>query len=646
VRLLWLILLCLAVGLPLAAREQRPRLLFLASYHFMFQTFDKQLRGLQEGLAASGIEASGYILDLEFMDTKRFPGPENRVQFAERLRWKLQSLPAYDILVVADDNALSFALAHKQSLFAEIPIVFLGVNDADLAASLDKDPQITGIVEAWSIDDTLQLMVDLFPRTSSIAVITDPTPSAKAFMTQLTRAMAGLDGVRLDVLDLSALSFEELAEVLRGFPPDQPILFMDSYVDRLGENWSFEKALAHAVENSPAPLFHLHDFGIGDGLLGGKVVSHWDQGFQAGRMAAQILAGTPPSALPVQRQSPNRYMFDYEQLQRHAIAPKTLPNEAVILNRPIRVWQSHPVAVVSAIVVVALLAGISVWLWVFERYRNRLNKRLKVVLKDRTRAMKEAQKADTMKTEFLATMSHELRTPLNAILGYSQMINQQVLGPLSNARYADYVRAIEASGRHLLDMVGDVLELSSFAMAEPREAERQQIYLPTLIEACLALTNQPDGARVPFLRIEPPPNLVLLGNERHLKQIVTNLLTNACKYSANVKAPKVELVFERHNGLSILVKDNGIGIAEDQAEQIFMPFFRGRNAESKACPGAGVGLAVCRQYAMQHGARLTVESGLGRGSTFRLHLPPERVIDCPAIGATHAPMEWRQAAGS
>jgi ABC-type uncharacterized transport system substrate-binding protein len=158
------IVFCFA-GPSLAAKR---RVLLVSSYHPGFPTFFQQIDGLKSELAPAGV-----ALDVEFMDSKRFYTPESRKLFHDTLAYKLANLPRYDVVVTSDDNALRFALDHRAELFPDTPVVFCGVNDLQLAHSLEGSEGFTGVEEAVSLTETLEAMRKLLPQVAAIYAVTD-----------------------------------------------------------------------------------------------------------------------------------------------------------------------------------------------------------------------------------------------------------------------------------------------------------------------------------------------------------------------------------------------------------------------------------------------------------------------------------------
>jgi cell cycle sensor histidine kinase DivJ len=249
-------------------------------------------------------------------------------------------------------------------------------------------------------------------------------------------------------------------------------------------------------------------------------------------------------------------------------------------------------------------------------------------------ARDDAEANATGKSRFLANMSHELRTPLNAIMGFSDIMRTKMFGDLS-PRYAEYAEMIHESGRHLTDLINDVLDMSKI------EAERYTLSYEVFdareaINAALRLVRlQADDAGVTLRGLSPSTPLMIKADRRALKQIVLNLVSNALKFtpregSVIVTAQPVDGVFE------LVVADTGVGIAKKDLERLGRPFEQAGDAEHNA-QGTGLGLSLVKAFARLHGGEMHIESELGEGAAVTVRLPV-LVTDEPSVEAEVAPV--------
>jgi signal transduction histidine kinase len=253
------------------------------------------------------------------------------------------------------------------------------------------------------------------------------------------------------------------------------------------------------------------------------------------------------------------------------------------------------------------------------------NVRMFTELKERNQEVeqksRELASASQHKSEFLANMSHELRTPLNAIIGFSEVLSERMFGEL-NEKQEEYLKDIYASGTHLLSLINDILDLSKIE-AGRMELELTDFHLPTAIDNALILVRERAGRRGIALEHSVDERLgEIRGDERKIKQVLLNLLSNALKFTpeggrVDVRAAMVDGMAE------ISVTDTGVGIAPEDQEAVFEEFRQVGTADKKA-EGTGLGLTLCRKFVELHGGRIWVKSQVGAGSTFTFTIPVRR----------------------
>jgi cell cycle sensor histidine kinase DivJ len=235
-------------------------------------------------------------------------------------------------------------------------------------------------------------------------------------------------------------------------------------------------------------------------------------------------------------------------------------------------------------------------------------------------AHERAEIANRAKTKFLANMSHELRTPLNAIIGFSEILSREMFGPLGSARYGEYVSLILESGRHLLDLINDLLDTAKIE-AGRYELAREPLDIQEIVLAALRLVQR--QAETKGLELHAPPIKIegpLIADQRAIKQIIINLLSNAVKFTP--KGGKVTVtITEDPDHVVITVSDTGIGIPEKEVGRLARPFEQVHRDLHIAQEGTGLGLALVNSLARLHGGEIEIKSREGEGTAVIVRLP-------------------------
>lgn len=301
--------------------------LVLHSYHKGFPWTEKVTQGIDSVLRP---EWQSVDLVTEYMDAKRVFGEHYFDQLCALYRYKFAP-GEFDVIIACDNSALAFLLRCREELFPGVPIVFCGINNFT-PSMLAGHTRITGVAEEIDIQETLDLALKLHPSVQEVVVINDATPTGTADRELLNKLMPCYqDAVRFTFLE--GLEFEEVLRRVDRLPQTSIILLMTFSRDAAGKVISCEdyRLIADA---SSVPVYGLWDCDLGNGIVGGKLASGFTQGKTAAEMVLRLLEGASIAALPVVRESPNRYMFDYLEMQRFGIRMQDLPRNCTVINRP------------------------------------------------------------------------------------------------------------------------------------------------------------------------------------------------------------------------------------------------------------------------------------------------------------------------
>ena len=250
---------------------------------------------------------------------------------------------------------------------------------------------------------------------------------------------------------------------------------------------------------------------------------------------------------------------------------------------------------------------------------NELSRRLEI-------SAAQAENANRAKSAFLANMSHELRTPLNAIMGFSEVMKDEHLGPVQNQRYLSYAADIHSSGRYLLGIINDILDLSKIEAGKMSVEAAEEFALRDALEASLSIcANLAEKFDVRLVTRLPPDSVRLCAVERMVRQIMINLVGNAIKFTPAGGLVEVNCGHLVDGGYAVTVQDSGIGMTEQEIAKALMPFGQVENKMTATHTGTGLGLPLAKAMLELHGGRLEIHSVPGRGTSIILKFPAARV---------------------
>ena len=275
--------------------------------------------------------------------------------------------------------------------------------------------------------------------------------------------------------------------------------------------------------------------------------------------------------------------------------------------------------------------GLASWLPAVQRLDREIQRReqtereLIELSKELERLAVKAEEASHAKSEFLASMSHELRTPLNAIIGFSEMIATEMFGSVEKPQYVEYGALIQKSGTHLLELVGDILDIAKIEAGE-MELKETEINICETVSDCLPiLAPQLETAGI-YVEIEDRTDIChLMADRRVVKQMIINLLSNGVKFSPN--GGKLIVRLQANNGaVDVTVIDHGIGMRPDQVDFVLKPFSQIQQVSTRSHEGTGLGLTIVKQMIELHGGTIGIDTQPGNGTAVTLRFPASRTI--------------------
>ncbi|MFW2367999.1 MAG: ABC transporter substrate binding protein, partial [Desulforhopalus sp.] len=326
-----LISFCFAVPSISHSNEEKKSVLYLNSYHNGYHWSDGLLDGVR-----SVLNNSRYRVDMqiEYMDAKKFDYDIISRNLLSLYKDKFKG-KSFDIIILSDNDALNFINQHRQELFPDIPVVFCGINDlrdSEVAAG-----NITGVVEVFDFISTLETAKSLHPEKSRLVVLIDNSTAGRAIRRQAEKLVEQYD-TGLQIEFWVQLSLEEAQRRVRKLPEDTFLFIAPYYQTVNGRSYTSEEVSEAIYRHSSVPIYTSWEFMVGYGAVGGKVLSGFDHGQTAGKMALEIFDGTRADDIPIIRRPGGVNIFDYKVMTRLGIDQQLLPKDKEIINYPTAIY--------------------------------------------------------------------------------------------------------------------------------------------------------------------------------------------------------------------------------------------------------------------------------------------------------------------
>lgn len=332
-----------------ASGSDEGRILFISSYDYGWDTVQSQIEGIKAGAGAM------ITIDYEFMDTKRVDDETSARQFYEGLKYRMSEVEPYDVIILGDDAALIFAMEYREELFAETPLVFEGINNDELALQAAEDPLITGIIEKLSVEKNIDFARTLIPDAKKVIAILDDTVTGEAERKRFFSYQDKYPELEFSEIDASKYSTLELKQQLRQVEEDSILIYVVMTEDADGKQYSNKEAVKMVTTISRVPVFRMLEAGIGEGILGGNVVSMYKSGEIAANIAMDIIHGKKSSEIGVIVESPNVYCVDQMVMEEYGLSMALIPEGTQIVNYRMSFGERNKEALIPASILVAAL---------------------------------------------------------------------------------------------------------------------------------------------------------------------------------------------------------------------------------------------------------------------------------------------------
>jgi PAS domain S-box-containing protein len=404
--------ICILMALQASARKQR--VLVLHSYHQGLNWTDNVSRGVQSVLAGQ----DDVELMFEYMDTKRNPDPEYLHEFAKLYGLKHEK-NTFNTIIVSDNNALDFVRNYYTEFFKGIPIVFCSI-DQFRPEAVKGIELVTGVTENIGSKKTLEVALNLHPKTKQVVVINDNiTTSAILNRNHIKEVWPKLN-TDVELVFLENIRITELVEQVKNLNEYSLIYLLNFSRDIEGNYISYQENIEIIREATDLPIYSSWDFYFNEGIVGGMLTSGYQQGEMAAKLCMQILSGKDANSIPIIEGGYNKFKFDFRQMKRFGILPKQLPEGSYISNQPPSIVKQYQtsllVIVLFAVVIMIILRYSKVKREQNERRLKKINTELDKRVAARTRELSFANEKLEMQTEQITKQNQELENHRHNLL--------------------------------------------------------------------------------------------------------------------------------------------------------------------------------------------------------------------------------------
>jgi len=381
------------------------RVLFISSYSYAWDTVQLQMKGISDTLG------NNVVLDYEFMDTKRVDDEESLRLFHDGLAYRLSKVEPYDAVILGDDAALQFALDYRDELFDGIPLVFEGINSQELAERAVAQPLVMGVMETLSVEKNVEFGLKLNPSAQNVVAIVDDTLTGGAVRKNYYECAEKYPDLNFSEINSSQLTTSRLNLALRSVTDNSILIYITMTEDASGKKYTSLEAIQLIAESACVPALRMVEGGIGDGILGGNIVSMHESGAIAAELASKIITGKIKDEMGQIFDSPAIYCVDAQMMERFDISMSVLPEDTVIINARETFFEENREILIPGLILIGAMLIIIAWV-AFDNYRRR---KLMMQLKETGKILETASQHDFLtgipnRSKFMADLKEQIDT--------------------------------------------------------------------------------------------------------------------------------------------------------------------------------------------------------------------------------------------
>ena len=584
-------------------------ILFISSYSPSFISFKDQIEGIESVLEDE------FSLKIQYMNVESFDNKVNERDFYNSLKRNISTYKNLEGILIGDDEALDFYLKYKEDLFKDIPTSFFAISNIDNIEKALIYKNVSGVREVESINEIIELIANYHKNTENIVFI-DNNNTIKNYIENNKGKVLKYNDFNFEWIitnDIYSNNFEsELKKIKENSAIISlyPIHFKDV---RYLSYYDINKEIIDNTNN--IPIYTCLIYGVTEGVIGGKVVNHYNQAKNATEILLKIINGEDTKEVYIGDDSSNEYIFDYKMLEKYNIEKWNLPKNSVILNHHSEILYKYPGFMISMLVLFIVLLYIIIRLAFYIIYKGKYEKEL-------LKAKEAAEEANRLKAHFIANISHELKTPITVIMSIMQLaiVKENVHKDTTN------IDIINNNCQRLLRLINNIIDIEKFDTHQLR-LDLENINIVNLIEDIISsIEPYAKSKNLNIIFDTNDEDIIMALDYTKIERIILNLLSNAIKFSYDngdiyVNVNKID------DNVSISVKDFGIGMDKNYLDKIFDRFVQIDNTMTRKNEGSGIGLSIVKSFISLHNGTIDVKSEKYQGSEFIINIPIKLIED-------------------
>ncbi|CEH33844.1 sensor histidine kinase [Romboutsia lituseburensis] len=590
------------------SRPEYKHVLYISSYNPNFVSFNDQVNGIKKEIG------DNVVLQIEYMDTKTFSSKENEENFYNSIKYKLKNYKKFDVVVCGDDRALNFSLKHRNELFKDIPLVYLGVSEVKLASEANNEDNVYGVTEFPSIKENIDLISRLHSGKNIIAITDNPT-EASTEIKEFYNYKNEYKSLNFEHISLAEITFADFAKRLSKLTDDDVLLVIYAYTDKSGNVLGIEESSKFILEHTDVPVYGVLDYHVKEGFIGGSTISHITQGEEAGKMVKSLLEGKKPKRKIITGDSINHYTFNYNTMKKYGIKKWDIPRGSEIYNDPIDILKDYKEVVIATIILLISLIIVIIVLVLYMIKRLHYEKEL-------LKAKELAENTNKAQNNFISNISHELRTPIAVIMSSNQLLELNINKEKSNYFESNVQKTsiIKQNCNRLIRLTNNIIDIAKIDSGF-MNLKTKNIDIVFLIESIVnSVVPYAATKNIDIVFDTNEEEVIMSIDPDKIERIILNLMSNAIKFSQ--ENTNIYVTVEKsEDTLMCSVKDTGIGMEKKHLENIFERFTQIDDIMVRKNEGSGIGLSLVKSFINLHGGDIKVKSSVGEGSEFTVYLP-------------------------